>query len=48
MKCHIILSEKTNEKYFKMLSTEITTNLIGWKLEVGVVSYFIQHDKVYC
>ena len=22
-----------------------SSNLIGWKLEVGVASYFIQHDK---
>ena len=32
-------------KYENLYQQSESSNLIGWKLEVGVASYFIQHDK---
>ena len=32
-------------KYVNLYKKPGSNNLIGWKLEVGVASYFIQHDK---
>ena len=32
-------------KYVNFYQKPGSSNLIGWKLEVGVTSYFIQHDK---
>ena len=31
--------------YVNLYQQPVSSNLIGWKLEVGVVSEFIQHDK---
>ena len=33
-------------KYVNFYQKPGSSNLIGWKLEVGVAFYFIQHDKV--
>ena len=32
-------------KYVNFYQKPRWSNLIGWKLEVGVASWFIQHDK---
>ena len=32
-------------KYVNLIQQPWSDNLIGWNLEVGVPSYFIQHDK---
>ena len=32
-------------KYVILYQQPRSSNLIGWKLEVGVASYFIQHDN---
>ena len=32
-------------KYVNLYQQPRLSNLIGWKLEVGVASKFIQHDK---
>ena len=32
-------------KYVNFYQNPRSSNLIGWKLEVGVASYFIQHEK---
>ena len=32
-------------KYVNLYQKSGSSNLIGWKLEVGVASKFIQHDK---
>ena len=32
-------------KYANLYQQAGSSNLIGWKLEVGVASQFIQHDK---
>ena len=32
-------------EYMNLQQQSGSSNLIGWKLEVGVASYFIQHDK---
>ena len=32
-------------KYVNFYQKRISSDLIGWKLEVGVASQFIQHDK---
>ena len=31
--------------YLNLYQQPGSSNLIGWQLEVGVASYFIQHDK---
>ena len=32
-------------KYVNLYQQSGSSNLIGWKLEMGVASYFIQQDK---
>ena len=32
-------------KYVNLYQQSGKNNLIGWKLEIGVASWFIQHDK---
>ena len=34
-------------QYVNLYQQPESSNLIGWKLEVGVVSWFIQQDKGY-
>ena len=42
---HSVLQTPAPVKYVNFYQKYGSSNLIGWKLEVGVASEFIQHDK---